>query len=418
MSKENNNYVTPIINHRENELRLAKREADTAAFASSESPAALTEPKKLRYSNKDPTDSVVHEVHSGDDAGPFASGVATIDPAGNVKKKGSKKAKPNPTTEMSTPLCVLSEESMLRIRKEKSYTLPTIRRGVLVSSPVWVEGYFQQIELTLEGKQIVNNPDLHEIYPGLFKILHDTHPCVCMLCYSQDSKTLEKCVFSVKNYNPSNLRTHLKSQHDRSECPKIYDDAIEQRVASIFKGSNPQKVKEISSFFKTKNEANKDLKNVQDDINENMYKFFASANIATRQGSNEYLFKAMESCIKNASVLRSNPKQVRFSRYKYITQQEKHFLIFAKTVQEAVKNTMEYYSSKTGNNEVPFICVSHDGWDSKRNDLLGVSIHFIIPFLCLNISLPIGLKYLRSKKAVDVVNQINEILRRYSFNML
>jgi hypothetical protein len=72
-----------------------------------------------------------------------------------------------------------------------------------------------------------------------------------------------------------------------------------------------------------------------------------------------------------------------------------------------------YYNDDTGNSNVAFICVSHDGWDSKQNDILGVSILFIIPYSWTAVSMPIGLKYMQSKKAGDVVTQLNEILRRY-----
>jgi hypothetical protein len=60
-----------------------------------------------------------------------------------------------------------------------------------------------------------------------------------------------------------------------------------------------------------------------------------------------------------------------------------------------------------------FICVSHDGWDSKDNDVLGVSIHFIIPVYWQVVNLAIGLKRTLNKKSNDLSNEAKKILNRY-----
>ena len=65
----------------------------------------------------------------------------------------------------------------------------------------------------------------------------------------------------------------------------------------------------------------------------------------------------------------------------------------------------------TGKN-VAFLTISHDGWDSRRRDILGCCVHFVHPMYWKNISLPVGLKYLTSKKAVETVEQLNKILVR------
>lgn len=328
----------------------------------------------------------------------------------------TKKAKRDtPTSGGSFGSINLSEEQIAKLKKEKSFTTPFIRTGISVTSPVWVEGYFQLIELTLEGKAIVEEPNGFHQYPGLFKLKSELYPCVCMICFKTDTKSLEKCLFSgINNYNPSNLRTHLQRSHDRSDCPKIYNDNVESKVASLLNyGRKTGTVPEIRKFFKSTTDASDNIALIHEEINENLYKFFNSSNIATQQASNEYLYKAMRACVCKAAVLPVNKKSIRFSRYKYINQRDKEFATFSKTVEAAVVYTSNFYALKIGSEKLPFICVSHDGWDSKRHDILGVSIHFVVPFLWMNLSIPIGLKYIRSKKSEDTVLQINKILRRY-----
>ena len=61
---------------------------------------------------------------------------------------------------------------------------------------------------------------------------------------------------------------------------------------------------------------------------------------------------------------------------------------------------------------IPFITVSHDGWDSKDNDILGVSIHFVVPQHWKMVSLAIGLRRIYSKSSQAVVDAITNILLR------
>jgi hypothetical protein len=73
----------------------------------------------------------------------------------------------------------------------------------------------------------------------------------------------------------------------------------------------------------------------------------------------------------------------------------------------------QFYKNQMNNpNVVPFICVAHDGWDSKDHDIHGVSIHFLIPYDFVYIGMVVGLQHINSKKSADTVEHINWISRR------
>jgi hypothetical protein len=142
-----------------------------------------------------------------------------------------------------------------------------------------------------------------------------------------------------------------------------------------------------------------------------LYKFFNSANIAIRQASNTYLHDLLKHLVENASHYQKNMKQLSFSKSKYKYQQNKSFYRFVHFVKSAVSATRAYYTERVGVS-VPFITVAHDGWDSKKNDVLGVSIHFVVPHNMIRLEMPVGLQKLGAKTSVEVANQIMKILSR------
>jgi hypothetical protein len=76
-----------------------------------------------------------------------------------------------------------------------------------------------------------------------------------------------------------------------------------------------------------------------------------------------------------------------------------------------IEKTRNHYIQEFGTT-VPFISVSHDGWDSKDNDVLGVSIHFIVPEDWVRVSLAVGLRRVLSKTSSNTVMEINKMLHR------
>jgi hypothetical protein len=82
-------------------------------------------------------------------------------------------------------------------------------------------------------------------------------------------------------------------------------------------------------------------------------------------------------------------------------------------LKEIVTFSREHYNTTFSKN-VPFLCISHDGWDSLEHDVLGVSLNFIVPVHWKVINVAVGLKRIRSKKSIDTCNAILLILRRYA----
>jgi hypothetical protein len=55
----------------------------------------------------------------------------------------------------------------------------------------------------------------------------------------------------------------------------------------------------------------------------------------------------------------------------------------------------------------------HDCWDSKDNDLLGVSLHFIVPVYWVTVNIAIGLRIIYQKTSENMSNEIRSVLAGY-----
>lgn len=145
--------------------------------------------------------------------------------------------------------------------------------------------------------------------------------------------------------------------------------------------------------------------------NELLYKFYNSANISINQANNPYLNELLRTIVDYAHHLKFRRQQLCFSPWRYKVQECFMFNTFTTFLTTAVASAREYYKDTTGN-RVAFITISHDGWDSKRRDMIGCCVHFVHPVHWRIISLPVGLKYLTSKKSIETVEQLNKILVR------
>jgi hypothetical protein len=88
-------------------------------------------------------------------------------------------------------------------------------------------------------------------------------------------------------------------------------------------------------------------------------------------------------------------------------------------VMNLVEQTRQFYKNQTNNPDgIPFICVAHDGWDSTDHDILGVSIHLLIPYDWVYVSMAVGLQRMSSKQSADTVEHINRIITFISFSLL
>ena len=94
-----------------------------------------------------------------------------------------------------------------------------------------------------------------------------------------------------------------------------------------------------------------------------------------------------------------------------MNQRDDRFLKFVSSLKKLVNYLRNYYLDKFSKT-VPFICISHDGWDSKDHDILGVCVYFIVPGYWKVINLAAGIKSIRSKESVATAKAIHIILER------
>jgi hypothetical protein len=231
-----------------------------------------------------------------------------------------------------------------------------------------------------------------------------------MLCWNDESISLSNCIISTTRYSVSNASSHLVRQHDRSIIPELYASSdissVTQSLAD--KGSvmvqstiRPQQLQ-----FKPNGTPIIALSH--------LYAFFNEASVAIEQASNVHLTTFISYLIDNADSLRTKKVECFFSRWKYKKQELSQFFTFISTVKYLVNFTRDYYKNQLQSDQsIPFISVSHDGWDSKDNDVLGVSIHFVVPKHWKMVSVAIGLKRINSKTSENIVRAIFNILLRY-----
>jgi hypothetical protein len=113
------------------------------------------------------------------------------------------------------------------------------------------------------------------MYDGVMKISRYGQPSICKLRYDNPLTPLVKCVFTTKNYNPTNLETHLCGRHKQVECPEVYKTK-EARFKSMIneETSKVSAAGSISSFM-TKNTTENALK----EVHICMYQFFNKASV-------------------------------------------------------------------------------------------------------------------------------------------
>lgn len=241
-------------------------------------------------------------------------------------------------------------------------------------------------------------------YYVLSKIADNKHCSVCMHCWDRYQYPLADCVILTKDYNPSNCKSHLKSRHPPEDTPALFSDVSTITNSSITNSKAITKQSSMS-FFQNNITATPQV------ALSYLYSFFNDANVAIHQTSNVNLTKFINYLLDNATQLQKRKEECYFSKYKYTTQRDDRYLTFVSTLKEVISYSREYYHNKL-NKYIPFLCVSHDGWDSLEHDVLGVSLHFIVPTFWKVVNVAVGLKRVRSKKSIDTSNVILIILKR------
>ncbi len=240
------------------------------------------------------------------------------------------------------------------------------------------------------------------------KISQKPTVAICKVCFKDPRTPLKKAVIPTFKFQPGNPTTHLTTQHEKHEVAEFWEK-LEEKSAP----PSGEKLKEknskgkIQSTIPTYSTAEDVIKK----LNELLYKFFNTANISINQTQNQYLKEVLRLCVDHANLLKFRRTLISFSPWRYKVQECKSFNNFTSFITKAVSSARDHYKDTVGK-QLPFITVSHDAWDSKRHDMLGCCIHFVHPVYWKKISVPIGLKYLTSKKSIDMVEQLNKILVR------
>ena len=220
-------------------------------------------------------------------------------------------------------------------------------------------------------------------------------------------KTLASSVLQSTNFNRSNANNHLLRQHEEKEVPDLHANDISTITNSTNLKSAPSSLRQ-----------NKMTKYTTDDKVDPtvgltlLYKFFNDANIAIHQASNKNLKAFTDFLIDNSNQLKTKKSECYFSRYKCKKMENNSFTYFVVAVRNIMSFCRGYYKEKFKVNDTPFLMVSHDGWDSKDNDMLGVSIHVCVPTYWKVLNIAVGLKRVTSKKSKDTVDAIKVILNR------
>jgi hypothetical protein len=218
-------------------------------------------------------------------------------------------------------------------------------------------------------------------------------------------RALPFSLVSIVNKNYSNAWSHIQTNHDEKEYPKLVKGTT-MCVETFKQGVGGMKQNLISDF---KSEG---FQQASSKIAlTHLYRFFNDANIAIDQSNNSNLRQFITYIIENASSFRQRKNECYFSKYKYKKYEVEVFYDFLNLVRKLIAYTREHYKENLKTN-IPFLYVAHDGWDSNDHDVLGVSIHFVLPNCWLPISLSVGLQRISNKTSDYTSKKILECLER------
>ena len=119
----------------------------------------------------------------------------------------------------------------------------------------------------------------------------------------------------------------------------------------------------------------------------------------------------MEFTIFHAATLKKNMPKIVMGWEKFTRLRCSEYELLLGAVAFYATEARDFFKSKA-NKHVPFVSVGHDVWDSKKKDVLGVTVFFYNPVRDLYVIAPIGLAQVTSKGAVDTAAATLEILNR------
>ena len=105
----------------------------------------------------------------------------------------------------------LKNATRLRNRYEKEVCVSMELRKGSISYELFVSGHLLVPSVTPAGKKVLQGKDSAQ-YPGITACL-GKYAMVCVLCYNNQDKTLEKCVRTSTLFGTGNYSKHFKACH-------------------------------------------------------------------------------------------------------------------------------------------------------------------------------------------------------------
>ena len=133
---------------------------------------------------------------------------------------------------------------------------------------------------------------------------------------------------------------------------------------------------------------------------------------AARHTQNQELRDLLVFTAANGPSLSVKPERMNVSRNYFNESKSISHKRTMNGIKMIIQKTRRFYKSETEARSTPFLYVLNDIWSSKHLEILGVSVCFICPLTFSHALFGIGLVKCSSKKAVDVVRQINIFLKR------
>ena len=301
-----------------------------------------------------------------------------------------------------------------RIQVEKDLIMTRQRKGKKIRSPLFLHDYFREVSIPENWEELAEKRGL-QWTEGLKKIKDNTYPAVCMLCLTCPSKPLKDCVFSSCHYNPTNLMKHMDRNHQPEEAPECYPAGVAATSATKTTAT-PSDEKKVSmqtgiqAYTKTV-----DPVAALQGLRTMTYRFINGTNSAIRTGTNEALIELLQYAVDNAEALRKTPNQLGLHPEKYRAIQIHESADMISAVTDIISYSRTLYQRWTGSN-IPFCCIAHDLWSAKNHEVLGCSLQMIIPNIFIQVELPIVLKRVTAKKAVETAAVILGCVGRYGIN--
>lgn len=218
-------------------------------------------------------------------------------------------------------------------------------------------------------------------------------------------------------YNASNAKAHLKAKHKdlinmASDMSSLTSSSmVTNSIISDYDSTvkTPANMKQNKLFPYKNNLSHRSSPSICLNY---LYKFFNESNIAIEQANNQHLKRFIDLLLDHNTTSKVKREEFYFSRYKYKKYELESFTYFVNSIKNIICYSRNYYKEKLHTERTPFLYVSHDGWDSKDNDVLGVSIHLVVPYFWNVLNLAVGLKRVHTKKSIHTATAILIILER------